>query len=633
MKRLLFLGMAIVLFVGQLLAQNNDTPQATAGYFYKGYCSPDNKYVRYGYPKHADYNDIVSTVLARYKAKDMASDKGATVVGLRICFGSDCSRITALLRNELGGNNVLSTTVSVKKGWNEIYFDKSYEITGDKDIVFGYSYAQRDAAKGEDPFVIACDKPDPSNQPEDAYYASSGSSFARRVYDAGILKVELILKGNLPQYINQFEISRLKTSLLKDAKGNISARMDFRNLGKNTIENIELFFFGDQLKIASQKIDLQLNPLEVKRLKCADIPVGNNKKLIVKVNRINGTRVSGKMLTTDLSEVLDHAYDRQVLIETFSTETCSGCPAADKAIEKTIESDSYKGKFIYMVHHTGYEDDKFTLPESKKLLWLYGTAFDDYASVYAPAFSLDRRKSEVDNLSDYDKYPAHSTHNGTPTFYEFFDEALEYPAMIKLEVSEKFDKKSRNLDIDITGETLDRLYGKDVRMNIYLVEDRIYSYDQNGAGKDTSSPTGKKLYKNMGLLRKFLTPYDGESYKIPADGKISFKKSVTLDESWNSSNIRIIAFVSKPLIDIDNCDVYNAAQTTIKEVESVGFVSDSKMFVSVLDGTIIANEGFDVMHVYTMDGRLVANRNLPAGVYIVQVSSGEGIMTTKVVVR
>lgn len=630
-RSFLLFCIAIVLFLGQLLAQNNNL-KATVGYFYTGYCSIDETMSRFGYPKSDEYIDIVRKQMARYTSDKLAEYKGAEIVGLRICFGADCSKITAFLKQSLVGPDVVSKEVSVKKGWNEIFFDTPYEVT-DKDIVYGFSYAQRDAAKG-DPFIIACDKKDPNYQPTDGYYSSTGDEKPySQVVDHGVLKVQLIMKGDNASFYNQFDISSLKTSMVKDSHGNITASLDFFNLGSNQVNKVELFFFGDQSKIYSKEFDLSLDPLEKKKLVCPNIPIGNAKKLLVKVNRLNGERMAGKILSVDLSDLLDHAYERQVLIETFSTESCSACPKADKAIEGLIETDKYKGKFIYMVHHTGYKDDKFTLPESKSLLCLYGINDDENASVYAPAFSLDRRRSDLENLEDRDKYPAHATHHGKSIFDQFFDEALGYPAMIKLDVVEKFDISSGNLDIEVTGESLDRLYGKDVRMNIYIVEDNIYSYDQNGTGKDPSSPTGKKLYVNMGVIRKFVTPYDGESYKIPSDGKVSFKKSVTLNKNWNAANIRIIAFASKPLYDINNCDVYNSAQTIVKEVESIGHVSDSKHYVSVLNGQIIANTGCEVVRLFTMDGKCIANHQLDSGVYIAQVSTPYGIVTVKVLIN
>ena len=93
-------------------------------------------------------------------------------------------------------------------------------------------------------------------------------------------------------------------------------------------------------------------------------------------------------VTIDEIPVISKVFPRTVLLEKFTSERCTNCPAADETIHDMIESfsEDERARFAMVCHHSGYKYDDFTLECDKEYEWFY----NNNGAIYAPALLLDR---------------------------------------------------------------------------------------------------------------------------------------------------------------------------------------------------------------------------------------------------
>lgn len=242
-----------------------------------------------------------------------------------------------------------------------------------------------------------------------------------------------------------------------------------------------------------------------------------------------------------------NVHKRKVLLEVFSTERCTNCPAGHQTIANVIGDTP---DIIEITHHAGFFTDYFTIPESVEYEWFYKSP--DYNTTFAPGFMTDR--TAWTHLDDYYYY-------GTPVAMSFSSkslkaacaEAVKEPAYADIRITPQYDPASRVLDIEIEAETLvtDEAYSHPT-LNVFLVEDDVLALHQEGV-------FGKYYHRH--LVRQCLTTTWGEGFE--AGGTIARNYSVTLPEMWNAEKVSIVAFVA-------NYNASNNADCRVMNAEEVG---------------------------------------------------------------
>ncbi|KGN95324.1 Omp28-related outer membrane protein [Porphyromonas crevioricanis] len=635
MKKLFIFCITIALASAvRLFAQANsqDIPLMTSeGRFYWGYCDLESPLSRpgRGYPKGFIGNDTKISSFARFKADKTKAYSGAKVLGMRVGVCADIPSAELFVRNTLEGTSpLLSKVTNLRQGWNEVFFNNSYSLE-EKDVVFGYTYTQKDVLAS--PFVISVDEVI-SAPMEGNYISLNGGPPTVRTHEQGCLRIQLILDGDHPEFHNKTQIADLKLSPVMNEKGEITAKYKLYNMGSNRIEKVEISYYVDNKLCKQSEHVTSLLPLEPLEIEDKEIKVLGGKELGVKVSKVNDQKIFSQPSVFSLEKILEKAYPRKVLLENFSTEFCSSCPGGHSQLKELI-GESFSDKVTWVVHHVGFTYDKFTLEESKSLEMLYGDPHNPPypEGPFAPAISLDRTSSELKILSTKEKFPAHRIFSKDKEKTKmFFEEAVERPALLTIELTEAYRAEDHSLNISISGETLPMLAGKDIYANIYIVEDHIYSTDQVGTGTDENGK--RKPFIHNGVLRKFVTPIAGELIKVSAENKYSFETACTLDRSWNPANLRIVAFVAKALkSDPLDCQVYNAEETIISTFKNVDLIQDdAQTLLFVKNGTIFCSGEASIDSVYSLEGKRCLNEGLESGVYVIRVRKGNKMFVRKI---
>jgi len=310
--------------------------------------------------------------------------------------------------------------------------------------------------------------------------------------------------------------------------------------------------------------------------------------------------------------VLATVFPRTVLLEEFTTEKCSNCPAAAETVHDMIATftDDQKKRFAMVCHHSGYGIDAFTQPCDKDYIWFYNNG----GSMYAPAFMLDREGHTGSSV----RTPVFSNLPVNAFAYKV-TQAQDVPALYSVTVSGTHDATSRKLHVKVEGEemlaTLDN-----PRITVYVVEDNVLA-SNDGMGQSGSG--GAKFYHNH-VERAY-----NDTWGEPAEwngNKYTYECELEYPEGCKTEDMQVVAFISnRDETDPVNCEVGNAAWKELADFDPSG-----------IDG-ITNDSGKTSAMIYDLSGSLTRNSDdttgLPAGVYIVKKISGGKSTTSKIIVR
>ena len=308
---------------------------------------------------------------------------------------------------------------------------------------------------------------------------------------------------------------------------------------------------------------------------------------------------------------------RRILFEEFTSEGYEESPAADEMHREVIGTREALDDVVWVKHHRNYGSavDQFALSGDANYSELYGSS-----RPFVPAVCFDRLTISGMEDSGPAYYIPYSEQVAT-----FFDLAAGQPSFVSLKAVPTLSADGAKLSVDVSGHagTNEMPMQTDLRLTAWLVEDNIASTTQAGATN----------YVQNGVLRKVLSDVWGDNLDISS---YDFEKtfSAELDPSWNKNNLRVVAFVSNYDNDTSLRRVYNTAEASISTESAIESVTPaSHQPFSLIDGRIVANEGFTLQGIYDVAGRNVANGNLSTGLYIVKATNGTHVYTQKINVK
>lgn len=251
---------------------------------------------------------------------------------------------------------------------------------------------------------------------------------------------------------------------------------------------------------------------------------------------------------TALGQEASSFSQRKVLVEVFSTERCTNCPAGHETLAYALGG---KPNVIELVHHAGFFTDKFTITESTAYEWFYKS--NEYTSSFAPAFMMDR--THWDDLPDYYYYPnPMSMSFGSKALKAAYAAAAAVPGLADISITPTYNADERLLALDVEAEALVASEGYEhPALNVFLVENEVFSVSQEGTFGS---------YTHQHIARQCLTTTWGEGFE--AGGTISRHYEVTLPDAWDADNMTVVAFVANynPRSNAD-CRVMNAEEVPL----------------------------------------------------------------------
>ncbi len=326
------------------------------------------------------------------------------------------------------------------------------------------------------------------------------------------------------------------------------------------------------------------------------------------------------------------------LLENFTSSYCGNCPAGHTHLEGAYEG--LEDRVAWVSHHAGFQNDAMTIPESVQLEALYGT------NTYAPAMMIDRDM----RYSTGNPGPVHMVDGATTIHYQLSQATSQQDPLVL--VIDTISCEGGELRVSVFGQFLSDMQLDHPRLALYLCEDSVIGLQSNGYTNNTS-------YRHDHVIRASLTNVWGDAGVVGSTAAGStFRRTYTynLPATVRPEKCYLVAFVAH----------YGSSVTSGRSVVNTtksGYITDDSGRPVAIDDVqqpvvalypnpavgrlhVSAGETILSLSVTTLDGRCVMDcgrfsadevdldiSSLPAGLYIVTVTTPKAVVSQKVMVR
>ena len=340
-----------------------------------------------------------------------------------------------------------------------------------------------------------------------------------------------------------------------------------------------------------------------------------------------------------LAQGSKQTFTRKVLVEQFTGVDCRWCPSGTDRIASAISGNN---NVIWVKHHAGFGTDSLTNDIATAMTRFYG------GNTYAPAVMFDRTHFNASTPA-----PVMSV-GQVSEVRNYVATAMSVTTTCKVSTPKvSYNPDTRHLSGTVTGRFGDDSYDADTRLIVFVVEDSII-------GRQVDNDRGTQYnYVHMGTVRAAITNMWGDPLTVDAanDNSFSYTVDYTLPDGFVYSYCRLLAIVwHYDSTDVNNCPVLNAAQSDYLDRSlGIGEVSDGctlrlfpnpahDMVMVELPASHEANAcQIDLLDVagrqltsQTVSGTTIhpiSVRHLPAGIYLVRVTTTTGVATRQLVIR
>ena len=503
--------------------------------------------------------------------------------------------LTVWLRTSLTGDNLAQGGIpksSVVKGWNEVQLEEPYQLDGQNTtgLYIGYSYHQTSSNYG----LSVIQKPTPN-----ALFVKIGSQDWKDRSGEGLLSVEALVYGeSLPQLNLRLQSVELPANYVVE-RGTLTGIGVVKNLGVQTVTgfDVETAFEGisetytahvsETVAYGEEKyFSFTVSPAALTTEGPTAVTV-----TITKLDEGDDENLADNV-ATGVVDVVQHDFQRRVLLEEFTTEQCSNCPRVAGYIHELLEDDYYKENMLVVGHHSGYYTDWLTIPSDNDYLWY----FNQGGSTYAPALLADRWTS-----------PGESTPIFNPTSVNALKAVVDYrlaqPAFVSLNIYAVLDTTSNVVNVQVTGSRSKQQFTEnDPRITVWLVEDGITAHSQAGSsGTYIHKNTNRSVNRNWGEVLE----WTGDDY--------TYECTFHTRADFNADNLLVVAMVyDYDSTDATRSEVANANQSAV-------LLGDADTYGEGVTGIRATTAEGPVAHgVYDLQGRRYASADgLRPGLYVV----------------
>jgi len=269
---------------------------------------------------------------------------------------------------------------------------------------------------------------------------------------------------------------------------------------------------------------------------------------------------NGESATQEILIVVTTApVPRTLLIEEFTSETCSYCPNGAEAIHAAIVGN--ENNVVIVCHHVGYNEDRYTIAKSRPLTAFYG------GGIYAPACMIDRRTiPEVDDDV------------ASPVFFPGYlpkpiitksviSKQLAVPSYVTVNLNTTYNDVTGELNVDVSGFL--GSYSPNAKVNVYIIQEGIIG-PQSGGGQNYlhKHVLRAALSANFGDVLDVTTGNYQKTYTFIIPATISGVQNIAIPT--DPANMYVVAFIADYINNIkDNVlnksQVHNAVMKKIIE--------------------------------------------------------------------
>ena len=481
------------------------------------------------------------------------------IVGARVYIGAAATETKIFISANLQTNLYEQEFEVVPNAWNYVKFTTPFELNDSlAGVYIGYIGMSDGAMLGMESGEFQLNS---KGMGMDIYYDSTEDDkwqFFTNVGGYGYkgkLGIQAVVAGGdySAETQNNLTIANVKADAKLPINASNNVKFDIFNYGTKTINQIlvEYTYNGKSNNIYLNNLDLW-NGMGCS-VNIADLVTPSQE----------GTypltiSVSARDITDDVpadnqysinQEIYASGFQRKVLIEKFTGQSCSACPNGAEIIKATRAA--LEGRSIEVAHHEGFGADAFTIDESKE----YANFFYSQPK-FSPAIMIDRN---VANSENPESVVGRVNDNETPLFTEaVLSKALESIAPLNINIEHTYNEANRQLAVTVSGEAIQAL--PNARVNVWLTQSNIKAYQLKG-GDD---------YSHDHAIRATLTGTWGQELVLTPDNKYEMTFRYQLPEKIGDFDVviddmEIVAFIADyNATSSFNCRVHNAEAVALK---------------------------------------------------------------------
>ncbi len=489
--------------------------------------------------------------------------QGGKIVAIRIGLAQQATITRAFVipvtDNKYGERTEWTCNMS-ETGWNTLQLETPYDINLDEGqkLLVGFYYQQ---TAGTKPLSFV-----KLGTPYDTYtYTKSGTSYkwkAANTTDQGNLSLQCVVeKESFPDY--RILAYDLQTKSFIRVGDELPFTMSFNNRGIKQIEanqlGIDVLIDGNMVATMTNDEPFVSGYYTLNGSIPTDGVESGEHVLTVRLSSVDGQPLE-EPVSQDVDFVaFKYIYPRQKhLVEQLTSTYCTYCPLGNSMLSILT---SQRDDIIWVGIHgnLGTGVDPFRSDQADSLM-VYMTG----GSISYPSGAFDRCTgwtddvSIVNSLGYYEQY--HSlVAEELGTFFDFITDAM--PTFVEIKGDCSFNEETRMANVSIHGRVsrdFNAMMGEDARLTVYLVEDSLVARQLNNG-------TWINNYTHNGVFRMALGSVKGEALNR-TDGTYKNHYRVQVPEAWNWRNLRVVAFVSRPITNyvngytdmyVNNADVFS----------------------------------------------------------------------------
>jgi len=337
--------------------------------------------------------------------------------------------------------------------------------------------------------------------------------------------------------------------------------------------------------------------------------------------------------------------ERAILLEGFTGQDCSNCPAGHRTIETVLanwEKAEGHTEIIEVMHHAGYYPDYFTMKEDMEYVTLYS------GSSFAPAVTVNRRWCSDQNAPVFNV-----SETNLNNMLQECDAAMPY---VSLSLESDFDAETRKLDVKVSAYTHNEIPEEIKTINVMLCQNNLVSRQSGGGSEYNHSHVFRGTLTNnaWGVQRDFVpstTEVYEASYIIPDSihssywteenmANISEKRRKNYDIEAVPEEMYLVAYVGT--FDANSNSkriILNCAQAPLgtkkvqngfSGIESVSTDNGSAApSIRVSDGFVVVDAACRSIEIYNLQGARIANGHVSGSMFIIRAVTEAGNIYVK----
>ena len=518
MKRFFYFTLMLAVFATTLISCQdkngnidlNDGPTGPDSYAF-GYCTNDMKS---GIGTGA-YSILGAAVQIN---KDDLVKNGNEIVGIRCGLNGSGENFTVYIVNDLMDDEsdaLFMKNIGTVDGYSWVYVALDEPINVDEvgDLFFAYSLETSEYALGYEPGT---------GTERDWVFAGQWQLLSQAgLY--GKLNIQAVLTGG--DYSDKIQYNVVPTYIelpsVVVAGETQTMTCHVTNLGVKFVNNIEInYTYGGTSGthrvsniglMYGQSVAIELPSVTTKGSGSIEVSVATTTKGQEGINSVAGEQ----------TVVEGGNYERTVLLEHFTGQSCPNCPAGVTAIKNSLNglSEEERERVVWVSHHAGYGDDSFTLTESKTISSFLGVPG-------APMICIDRERTNTELGLVY--HPSYTNANT-------FRDKLKVTSMGTVKIDHEYNVATREIKMTVSGISPTAA----PRLTVMLI--------QSGLSGTQSGATSGYIHDNA--PRHFFTQAMGDAINFN-NGEYSQEFTYTIPATIGAhncipENMEIVAFLDR----------------------------------------------------------------------------------------